>query len=52
VFSVLLGDAVAAEFHGTSESTAYNHYSIMATVEKNWGLGDLGENDKDAVPFF
>ena len=52
VFSILLGDAVPASSQGTSDSTAYNHYSQMATVENNWNLGNLGLNDANATPFF
>lgn len=52
VFSVLLGDAVPASLHGTSNSTYFNHYSIMSTVEDNWSLGNLGEGDKSAAHFF
>lgn len=52
MFSVLLGDAVPEELHGTTNDTSYNHYSIMATVENNWDLGNLGLNDKSATAFF
>ncbi|KAI0133784.1 phosphoesterase family-domain-containing protein [Xylariales sp. AK1849] len=51
VFTVLLGGAVTGQ-EGTTDSTRYNHYSLTKTVEDNWGLGDLGENDVDATPFF
>lgn len=52
VFSVLLGDAVFTSAHGMSDSVAYNHYSQMATVEKNWSLGNLGLGDATATAFF
>ncbi|KAH8663033.1 phosphoesterase family-domain-containing protein [Tricladium varicosporioides] len=52
VFSVLLGDAVPASAHGTTDSTAYDHYSQMATVENNWSLGNLGLGDATGVSFF
>ncbi|TVY85417.1 putative acid phosphatase [Lachnellula suecica] len=52
VFSVLIGDAVPTSLHGTTNDTAFNHYSIMATVENNWDLGNLGEGDEDASVFF
>jgi hypothetical protein len=52
VFSVLLGDAVPASSQGTTDDTAYNHYSQMATVENNWSLGNLGLNDATAAAFF
>ncbi|KAG9235636.1 phosphoesterase family-domain-containing protein [Amylocarpus encephaloides] len=52
VFSILLGDAVPESMKGTKDGTAYNHYSQMATVEKNWNLGGLGKGDNGAKPFF
>ncbi|KAI8625908.1 phosphoesterase family-domain-containing protein [Xylariaceae sp. FL1651] len=52
VFTVLLGSAIPSNKIGTTDSTQYNHYSLTKTVENNWALGDLGENDVSAVPFF
>ncbi|TVY85143.1 Acid phosphatase [Lachnellula suecica] len=52
VFSVLLGDAVPVSAHGTTDGTAYNHYSQMATVENNWSLGNLGLGDSTAAKFY
>jgi len=52
VFSVLLGDAVSASSHGTTDGTTYSHYSQMATVENNWSLGNLGLGDASAAAFF
>ncbi|KAI0968104.1 phosphoesterase family-domain-containing protein [Xylaria arbuscula] len=52
VFSVLLGNAVPSSKVGTTDSTAYNHYSLTKTVEDNWALGNLGQNDVSAVSFF
>lgn len=52
VFSLLLGDAVPITAHGTTDSAAFNHYSQMATVERNWDLGDLGLGDKKAAAFY
>lgn len=52
VFSLLLGDAVPSTSHGTTNSSSFNHYSQMATVEKNWDLGDLGLGDKKAAAFY
>lgn len=51
VYTLLLGGAVAGK-EGTHNSTQFNHYSLTKTVEVNWDLGDLGENDLKAVPFF
>ncbi|KAI0878654.1 phosphoesterase family-domain-containing protein [Hypoxylon argillaceum] len=52
VFTVLLGNAVPSSKIGTTDATQYNHYSLLKTVENNWGLGNLGQNDVNAVPFF
>ncbi|RWA13173.1 hypothetical protein EKO27_g1939 [Xylaria grammica] len=52
VFSVLLGSAVPSSKVGTTDSTRYNHYSLTKTVEDNWALGNLGQNDVNAVSFF
>ncbi|KAI0453004.1 phosphoesterase family-domain-containing protein [Xylaria acuta] len=52
VFTVLLGNAVPSSKVGTTDSTKYNHYSLTKTVEDNWALGNLGQNDVSAVPFF
>lgn len=52
VYSILLGDAVPPNLVGTMNNTAFNHYSQMATVEKNWGLGTLGLGDSTAKSFF
>ncbi|KAE8441923.1 hypothetical protein EG329_004181 [Mollisiaceae sp. DMI_Dod_QoI] len=52
VYSVLLGDAIPESLKGTTNGTAFNHYSQMATVEKNWVLGNLGLGDATAASFF
>jgi hypothetical protein len=52
VFSVLLGDAVPDSKWGTVDNTTYDHYSMLATVESNWDLGDLGSNDSGATKFY
>ncbi|KAI8647136.1 phosphoesterase family-domain-containing protein [Parasitella parasitica] len=48
VLTVLFGP----DFHPSSKSdkdnTRYNHYSLLKTIEDNWSLGDLGQNDKKA----
>jgi hypothetical protein len=36
---------------GTTDSTKYTHYSLLATVEENWQLGNLGRGDKGATVF-
>ncbi|KAI0405157.1 phosphoesterase family-domain-containing protein [Xylaria palmicola] len=52
VFTVLLGTAVPSSRVGTQDAARYNHYSLVRTVEDNWALGNLGQNDVSAVPFF
>jgi hypothetical protein len=52
VFSVLLGDAVPSSAWGTTDDTPYDHYSMAATVEDNWDLGNLGLNDVRATTFY
>jgi len=51
VFSVLLGDAVPKHLVGTTDSTFYDHYSEIATVEANWDLHTLGRWDVGANVF-
>lgn len=48
IFSLLVGDAVPKELHGTTDSSYYNHYSEIATVEANWDLPNLGRFDVGA----
>lgn len=36
---------------GTTDSTLYNHFSLLRTVEDNWRLGDLGRYDSTANSF-
>ncbi|OCL03494.1 acid phosphatase phoa [Glonium stellatum] len=48
ILGILLGDAVPASLVGTTDSTFYNHYSELATVEANWGLSTLGRWDVGA----
>ncbi|KAF9890960.1 hypothetical protein FE257_005217 [Aspergillus nanangensis] len=52
IYAVLLGSAVSSAKVGTKDSTKYNHYSLLSTVERNWDLGNLGQNDVNATPFF
>ena len=52
VFAVLLGDAVPTSSQGTTDGTAYTHYSMLSTVENNWDLGNLGQGDVGAATFF
>lgn len=45
IYTVLLGDMIKP---GGVEQQGYNRYSLLKTVEKNFGLGNLGTNDKAA----
>jgi hypothetical protein len=44
VYCVLLGDMITPGI----EREGYNHYSLLRTVEQNFGLGSLGKNDEHA----
>jgi len=45
IYSLLLGGAIPANLKGTQDPTYVTHYSILSTVEANWGLGSLGRGD-------
>lgn len=51
VLAILLGDAVPSHLIGTTDSTFYNHYSEIASVEANWDLHTLGRWDVGANVF-
>ncbi|KAJ5772287.1 hypothetical protein N7520_002816 [Penicillium odoratum] len=38
VYSILLGGAVPEHLKGTTDSTFYTHYSVIASLSANWGL--------------
>ena len=44
VYTVLLGDGIEPGF----EEEGYNHYSLLRTIEINFGLDHLGRNDAGA----
>lgn len=48
IASLLLGSAVPAALRGTEDDTFYTHYSILASVEHNWALPNLGRYDVGA----
>ncbi|ORX94445.1 hypothetical protein K493DRAFT_315498 [Basidiobolus meristosporus CBS 931.73] len=50
VFTVLLGKGIQQLPNGI-DSTRYDHYSLLRTIEDNWELGTLGRNDTKAYPF-
>jgi phospholipase C len=46
IYTVLLGNMVEA---GTIQTGAYTHYNLLATIERNFALGNLGRHDKGAA---
>ncbi len=48
VYTVLLGPMVHA---GSTDATLYTHYSLLRTIEDNYGLGTLNLKDALAAPF-
>ncbi|CAG8523651.1 4899_t:CDS:2 [Cetraspora pellucida] len=50
IFAGLLGSPVRPPSNH-NDTTSYTHYSYLATVEKNWNLGNLGRNDVSATAF-
>jgi acid phosphatase len=51
ILSLLLGDAIPAFLRGTNDTTFYTHYSILSTLENNFGLPNLGRYDVGANVF-
>ncbi len=52
VFTVIWGeDVIPKESQGTKDGEYYSHYSILKTIEENWDLGDLEQNDVGATAF-
>jgi len=47
--ALILGDAVPASLRNTTDSTFYTHYTLVSTLEANWGLGNLGRKDTDTT---
>lgn len=48
IYAVLLGQMVSA---GTVDSSHYNHYNLLRTVEETFQLGTLNRKDAVAQPF-
>ena len=44
IYTILLGNFLTPGF----EQEGYNHYSLIRTIEKNFGLASLGKNDTNA----
>jgi hypothetical protein len=51
IVTLLLGSAIPPSLKGTQDDTFYTHYSILSTVEANWGLHNLGRYDVGANVF-
>jgi hypothetical protein len=49
IYTLLIGDMLEA---GTVRHEPYNHYSLLRTIEENFGLGTLGRNDAAATPYW
>ena len=47
IFTIFLGPMIK---EGVSINKYYNHYSVLRTIEENFGLGTLGRNDSLATP--
>lgn len=46
---MLLGGALPASVVGTQDDTYMTHYSLLSSVEANWGLKHLGRGDVNAT---
>ncbi|RDW82412.1 hypothetical protein BP6252_03524 [Coleophoma cylindrospora] len=51
IVSLLLGGAIPDKLKGTTDDTAYTHYSILSTLQNNWELPNLGRYDVGANVF-
>lgn len=49
IYTLLIGDMLPA---GTTRTEPYNHYSLLRSVEVNFGLGSLLRNDAPASPYW
>lgn len=45
LFAILIGGAIPPAFKNTTDDTFYNHYSMLSTIQLNWGLPSLGRWD-------
>ncbi|KAK4152885.1 phosphoesterase family-domain-containing protein [Chaetomidium leptoderma] len=51
IVTLLLGNAIPPALKGTQDDTFYTHYSMLSTVQANWGLHNLGRYDVGANVF-
>lgn len=49
IYTLLIGDLLHA---GNSRIEPYGHYSLLRSVEENFGIGSLGRNDVTAKPYW
>lgn len=49
IYTLLIGDMLTP---GTVRYEPYNHYSLLRTIEDNFGIGTLGRNDDTALPYW
>lgn len=45
VFTILFGPDFHPSTNKKYDDKQYDHYSLLATIEDNWNLGDLGQQD-------
>jgi hypothetical protein len=52
IYTVLLGDMVkdASQLDASVLGRRYTHYSVLRTIEENFGLAPLTSNDREAEP--
>ncbi|KAK4246959.1 phosphoesterase family-domain-containing protein [Corynascus novoguineensis] len=51
IVTLLLGSAIPPALKGTKDDTFYTHYSMLSTIQANWGLYHLGRYDVGANVF-
>lgn len=51
VATYLIGPNVDLAAVGKEDGRKYDHYSLLRTVEDNWGLGNLGRGDTKSQAF-
>ncbi|KAK3297889.1 phosphoesterase family-domain-containing protein [Chaetomium fimeti] len=51
IVTLLLGSAIPPALKGTQDDTFYTHYSMLSTLQANWGLHNLGRYDVGANVF-
>lgn len=51
VYTLLIGDMLTA-WKGTTRFGAYNHFSLLRSVEENFGVGGLKRNDAVVNPYW